>query len=242
MEYWNKFEVVDKKFKPLVLTNAQIQVLLTGKFGDGCFVTTSNSVFYSANGIYQEYIDYKASLLGDLLGKKHVLINSGYKEGTIYRLYTHADPRVALICDETIEESFDRMDELGLALWVYDDGSLHKDKEFYQINTQKYPKEILEEVFIPKLKSKFGITAKSTIERRRDGREFWYLRISKYEGSNIISDALSKYPLSCYQYKMWKPETVQKWNILRREAEQAGLNLDTLNNRILGAMFRRIIV
>lgn len=242
MEYWNRFDVVDGKFKPLILSDEQIQVLLTGKFGDGCFVTTSHSIYYSACTLYQEYNDFKASLLGDLLGKQHRVFNNGYKEGYIYRLYTHADPRIALICEESIEESFNRMNELGLALWIYDDGSMHKDKEFYQINTQKYPKEILEEVFIPGLKNKFGITAKTTIERKKDGREFWYLCISKYEGSDIISSALSKYPMTCYAYKMWKPETVQKWNIFKEKVAQERLDIGSLSYRTVGAMFRKILI
>ena len=42
MEYWNKCKFEDGQFKPLVLTDKQIQVLLTGKFGDGCFIYTND--------------------------------------------------------------------------------------------------------------------------------------------------------------------------------------------------------
>ena len=240
MEYWNKCKFEDGQFKPLVLTDEQTQVLLTGKFGDGCFIYTNRSVFFSANCIYKDYIDFKASLLGDLCNRKDKVVNRGYKEGLVYRVYTSADPRIAFICDESLEDSFNRMNELGLALWVYDDGSLHKEKEFYQINTQKYPREVIEDLFIPALKRKFGITAKSTIERRRDGREFWYLRISKYEGSDIISSALDKYPVSCFTYKRWKPETTQKWNKLVKESKESGIDLSLLSTKTLSSMFRKI--
>ena len=242
MVYWNNFKVENGQSAALNLSNEQIQVLLTGKFGDGCFVQTAYSVYYSACSIYEEYIDFKASLLGDLFHHKTTVLNKGFKENNIFRLYTGTDPRTAFICDESIEDSFARMDGLGLALWVYDDGSLHKTKHFYQINTQKYSREVLEDIFVPGLKSKFDITAKTTAERKKDGREFWYLRISKYEGSNIISDALSKYPVNCYNYKVWSSETIQKWSRLQEESKSAGIDLSSLDNRTLSLMLKKIAV
>lgn len=35
-----------------------------------------------------------------------------------------------------------------------------------------------------------------------DGREFWYLRISRYEGAYEITQLLNKYPVHCYNYKV----------------------------------------
>lgn len=112
------------------------------------------------------------------------------------------------------------MNDLGLALWIYDDGSLHKNKLFYNINTQGFPKEIQEELFIPFF-NRFNIYPKLTVERKRDGREFWYLRISKYEGA----------------YKRWSSETIQKWSKLQEE-----LKSTDIDRRTLAAMLRKVSI
>jgi hypothetical protein len=46
----------------LDLSNEQLQVLLTGKFGDGCLSTPKNkdsNSNYLTNCIYKEYLEYK---------------------------------------------------------------------------------------------------------------------------------------------------------------------------------------
>ena len=46
------------------LSNEKLQVFLTSRLGDGCIHTTnSNSTYYSTNCKYEEYIDFKISLL-----------------------------------------------------------------------------------------------------------------------------------------------------------------------------------
>lgn len=240
MWYFNNLDTNNGQSAALHLTEEQIQVLLTGKFGDGCFVQTPNQVYYGACCIHEEYIKFKAHLLGDLTSKITVIENNGYKKRPIYRLFTSADPRVCLIADESLEDSLNRMNDLGLALWIYDDGSKHKDKDFYQINTQKYSKDVLESMFVPFLKTKFNITAIPTVERKKDGREFWYLRVSKYCGADIINSTLQKYPVECFKYKMWGSETIQKWSKLQEELKSEDIDIYSLNPRAISALLKKI--
>lgn len=61
----------------LNLSNEQIQVLLTGKFGDGCLSTPKSCVdnsLYSSNSIHEEYVDFKMKLLGNLASKRVVYL------------------------------------------------------------------------------------------------------------------------------------------------------------------------
>ena len=102
--------------------------------------------------------------------------------------------------DKSVEDFIGDLDELGLALWMYDDGSLHKKNLFYNINTHAFNREIEEEVLIPKLNT-FGIYPKILTETKKDGRVFSYLYVSKYKGAFVINDILNKYPLECYSYK-----------------------------------------
>ena len=240
MWYFNNLDTNNGQSAALHLTEEQIQVLLTGKFGDGCFIQTPNQAYYGACCIHKEYIEFKAHLLGDMVSKIIVVENKGFKGGLIYRFFTSADPRICLIADESLEDSLNRMTDLGFALWVYDDGSKHKDKEFYQINTQKYSKENLESLFVPFLKDRFNITAIPTIERKKDGREFWYLRISKYQGADIINSILQKYPVECFRYKMWGSETIQKWSKLQEKLKNEGIDIYSLEAKTVSALLRKI--
>ena len=155
------------------------------------------------------------------------MAKNGYAQKPIYRLYTHVDPDIQLIGNMSIEEGLNLMDDLGLAIWFYDDGSLHKTDLFYNLNTQAFSEEVNRDLFVPFLKN-FGIIAKPTIERKKDGREFWYLRIGRYDGAYEISQILNKYPVNCYNYKVWSSETIQNWSKLQEWLKNNnGLNFST---------------
>ena len=231
------------------LSNEQIQVLITGKFGDGCLHVNnirkdlSLNFSYSTNGIHKEYIEYKKMLLGNLVTAKiQTVLNRGYKQNLIHRLSTIACKAITDIATESLEESLYRMDELGLALWFMDDGSLHKTKNFYNLNTQKYSKKINETLFVPFLKDKFGITATPTIERKKDGREFWYLRIKKFDGAFIVSEIIRKYAPQCFYYKLISSETIQKWSKLQEELKSADIDIESMNKRHLSNMLEKISI
>lgn len=224
----------------LNLSNEQLQVLLTGKFGDGNLSTPKTCVdnsMYSTNCIHEEYIDYKIKLLGDLVSNKSFIDKNGYNQTPIYRFYTHVNPDITKIKNMSIEEALTLMDDLGLALWFYDDGSLHKNKLFYNLNTQAYSEEVNRELFVPFLK-KFNINAVPTVERKKDGREFWYLRIGKYDGAYEISQILNKYPINCYNYKVWSSETIQNWSKLQEWLKSSG-NLN-FSSRKQASILRKI--
>ena len=192
---------------------------------------------YSTNCIHEEYIDYKIKLLGDLVSNKSFIDKNGYNQTPIYRFYTHVNPDITKIKNMSIEEALTLMDDLGLALWFYDDGSLHKNKLFYNLNTQAYSEEVNRELFVPFLK-KFNINAVPTIERKKDGREFWYLRIGKYDGAYEISQILNKYPINCYNYKVWSSETIQNWSKLQEWLKSSG-NLN-FSSRKQASILRKI--
>ena len=220
----------------LNLSNEQLQVLLTGKFGDGCLTTPKTCVdnsMYSSNCIYEEYVDFKMKLLGDLAASKSRISQNGFAKKPIWQFCTHVNPEITKIKNMNIEDTLNLMDELGLALWFYDDGSLHKTKLFYNLNTQAFSEEVNRDLFTPFL-AKFGITAIPTIERKKDGREFWYLRVGRYDGAYEVSSILNKYPVECYRYKVWSSETIQNWSKLQEQLKSTGeLNCSTRKKSVL---------
>lgn len=201
------------------LTNEQIQVILTGIFSDGCLTTpekTSCNSYYSTNCKFEEYLKFKKYYLGGLAFNIGRIEKNGYSQNPIYQMRTKRHEDITRIKNLSLEEALNLVDELGLAMWLYDDGSLHKSKFFYNINTHHFSKEIQETLFIPFF-NKFGIYPKLTREVKKDGREFYYLRVSRYEGAYEITKILEKYPVKCYEYKVWSSETIQKWSKLQEE-------------------------
>ena len=150
-----------------------------------------------------------------------------------------SDDVLKYIKEMPIEEVINNLDELGLALWIYDDGSLHKSKLFYNINTQAFPKEVQEEVLIPFF-NKFGIYPKLQVENKKDGRQFWYLRIPKYEGCCELSKILDKYPIGCFSYKRWSSETIQKWSKVQENLKSQGKSPSDLSPYTLGCLIKKV--
>lgn len=152
-----------------------------------------------------------------------------------------SDSRLKIIKNLSIEEVLANLNELGLALWIYDDGSLHKSKYFYNLNTQSFSKEVQEDVLIPFLNS-YDIYPKLQVENKKDGRQFWYLRIGKYQGAAEISKILNEYPVNCYSYKRWSSETIQKWSKLQEELKRQGKTVLDFGSRSLSNMLNRIVL
>lgn len=103
----------------LDLRNEQLQVLLTGKFGDGCLSTPKSCVdhsMYSSNCIHEEYIDFKIKLLGELASKKSYISSNGYSKTPIWQFYTHVNPDITKLKNMDIESALNLMDDLGVAL------------------------------------------------------------------------------------------------------------------------------
>jgi hypothetical protein len=231
------------------LSNEQIQVLLTGKFGDGCFATNSHakqrpdfnwSYYYVTSSINIDYILYKEKLLGSLCRTKILCSeNKGYKKNLIFKLSTLSHQQITEIAKESLEASLCRMDELGFALWLYDDGSLHRKKQFYNLNTQAFSREVQYDLFVPFLKNRFGIVATPTIERKADGRSFWYLRIKKYDGAFTASEILSKYPIHGFEYKRIEDKTIEKWNTLQKELKSKDIDITSLHKKTLCSMLNK---
>lgn len=224
-------------YKEVELNNNQKQVLISGIFGDGQIVkTSSNNFYYSTSCIHKEYLIYKSILLGELCtGKIGETLNKGFKEAIIYNLITKYNQSITRLNTILIDEKLEMLDELGLALWFYDDGSLHKKNLFYNLNTQAFSKEIQETLFIPFLR-KFGVEAKVLVERKKDGKIFYYLYISKHSGAFIITSLLRKYYVSCFEYKMWSENDFQNWLKAKTFLEE---NNKVITPRLMGDTMKK---
>lgn len=207
------------------LTNNQLQVLITGRFGDGSLRAPSANYYYSANSVEKDIVEYKKNLLGDLCPSEiKSSINKGFKANIIYSIRSYSLPRITQLAVKEPLELLEEMDELGLALWIYDNGSLHKRGMFYNICTHCYSESDNYKI-AETLKRKFNIEAIPTIERKKDGREFWYLRVPKYKGAFYVSEVMRKYLPESLHRKCISSETIQKWSKLLEELKSKGVDM-----------------
>lgn len=226
----------------LSLSENQLQVVLSGVLGDGYMHKTNyNSTYFVTNCKYEEYINYKRDLLGDLFKSKGYIEENGFCKIPINTLRTKSSKVFETIRDLSIKELLDNLNELGVALWFYDGGSLHKKSLFYNLNTHSFSKEIQEEYFIPFF-NKLGIYPKLQRGQKKDGREFWYLRIGKFSGADRIAKILSKYPIECYSYKRWSSETIQKWSKFQEELKSTDIDFKSLSSQAQTVLFKRLSI
>ena len=181
------------------MTNKQKQVMLSGILGDGC-LRDDGSMLFSC--IHKEYMDFKFSILGNSTNGVHWSKNPGYKkDGEIFKLRISTTPYGKELNSYSFQDIVNEMDELGIALWLLDDGSRHKKNNFYNINTHAIPRDIEESVLIPFL-NKYNIFPSITSETKKDGRYFTYLYVSKWNGAMEISRMIRRLNIKCYDYKL----------------------------------------
>lgn len=176
------------------------QVVYSGILGDGC-LGKGGSISYNCH--YKEYMEFKHSILAFYCnsGVKDRL-NSGFKKGSaIFSFATTVSSFIKdLMSKDPIEESIKNLDEFGLALLMYDDGSRHKKNNFYNINTHALSDKH-QNMLVEKLKE-FDVFATVLTETKKDGRVFSYLHISKWNGAMELSRIMREIPLECYNYKL----------------------------------------
>jgi len=219
------------------LNEEQKQVLLSGKLGDGCIsINKYGKGYYSTNSIHEEYITFKHVLLGNIASKIRYIPKNGYAQTPIYTFGSCTHPEITIIKYMSIPETLSHLTELGIALWLYDDGSLHRDKMFFNLNTHKFSYKEQLDYFIPFFNN-LNIYPKILKETKKDGREFYYLYISRYNGGFEITKILLKYPLNCFSYKRWDSETILKWSKLQEQLKSTD---KVYNNIQKGVLLRHI--
>lgn len=219
------------------LTNTQIQVILTGTFGDGYIAKNGNSANYTTNSIHKQYMEKKGKLLGDLWrGRISQNNNGGFKSTTIYNITSKTDLSIQALHQLSLEEKLQKLDRMGLAMWFYDDGSLHKKNLFYNLCTHSFSGEEHREVLKPYFES-LGLHPTVLTEMKEDGRMFCYLFFSKYNGAFEINKILSEYPIDCFSYKRWPEDDYQRWITVQQRLRDEGR---TVSNRKFGDLMSEL--
>jgi len=215
------------------VTNEYKQLLISGVLGDG-YLGKSGAILMSC--IHEDYMLFKQKLAFGFSGEVKLKRNPGYKkDAMIYKFSTVASNYGKAVFAKSLAELVEEIDELGLALWFYDDGSLHKKSYFYNINTHSFSLEDQENILIPLL-NKFGIFPKIMPERKKDGRVFNYLYVGKHNGADKISKILRKYPVPSYSYKIWDKTYQDIFTNVSKDSTLSPIKKTNLINKKLGEL------
>lgn len=184
------------------MNNIIKQILIGSALGDGHI---SNNGTFTTGSKYLEWITFKATILEDYLSPKwySYLPKNGYSQTPYHRLRTLVHQDITDIKNMSLSQMLEELDEIGLAVWLYDDGSFHKTNFFYNLSTHSFTHSEHIRYIIPAL-SKFGVIAEVLSEEKKDGRVFYYTYVSKRRGAQIFNQILKKYPVKCYKYKTYE--------------------------------------
>jgi len=212
------------------MDNNKLQLFISLSLGDGS--VDGNSI--NTNSVHREYLEFKAALAGIETDKIVTTVNSGYKKAHIHSLRIPANDVFRDLRKVEIEKLLYLLDDLGLAMWFYDDGSLHKKELFYNLNTHAFTEQFQRDVFIPYFNS-IGLYPKIFFDKKADGRKFAYLYFNKSSGASAISLVLEKYPLKCFDYKRWDLEYALAHNELRiKNPTASSLKIYKILKRTIG--------
>lgn len=184
------------------MNNTQKQRIISALLGDGYL---GKDGILMTSSIHEEYIQWQYDNTCGLFTEPKKVMNGGYKKSPIYKMASTAKEYLKEFNKLPLKEAIKDIDELGLALWFYDDGSRHKKNNFYNINTHSFSREEEENTLIPLL-NKFDIYPIILTETKKDGRKFSYLQVSKWKGACEMSRLMRKLNLKFFDYKLLPKE------------------------------------
>lgn len=183
------------------------QVIYASILGDGCACLRKpiKEKFLVLSSSKKMYLEYKCVYLAkNLFSQTGFNPNSnslGYnKKGIIYTKQSYSHPEITRISELPATEIVKLLNEVGFALWMFDDGSLHKKHLTYHLYTNSFSIDEVKE-FIVLLEQLFNISGRLRFDRKKDGRCFPYIYFRK-ESSAIISTILEKYSNHELAYKI----------------------------------------
>jgi len=208
------------------ITQRQRAVIMGAALGDGHLALTGSAMrgrLSMTHGVTQkDYLDYKVQLLGNLVRSKS-RFDSGvgtYSKTGTYRATTLSRPEIAQIRHDLYGEEkkkrisrtyLEQLDELGLALWYLDDGSLITAKYRYKrvgdggtsvysttrstLSMYGFPAADVREVCLW-LQERWGVESRITVTAK--GPMIW-LTVS---GTQRLHEIIALYTPPVMQYKL----------------------------------------
>jgi hypothetical protein len=184
-----------------------MNIFINARLGDGCYFKYKTCKHWSISfsGVEKNWIEHKhvISKSNNKVYKRPQSLKA-YGTKPIYFLHM-TSCEVDCYAIMSIEEIINKMEIEDVIALYFDDGSWHKKKHFMHIYTNSFNKD--ENLFlIKKLKELLDINCKLRLDKKKTGKEYFYLALSVSDSNilkGIINDYIISYPnLSCFNYKI----------------------------------------
>src|SRR5690606_28745787 len=93
---------------------------------------------------------------------------------TIYNLSVYADEKATQVRDVDIEDIIPTLDKEDIFLWYMDDGSWHINRNTMHLYSNMLD-GVQSQLLIDRINELYGIKPRLRIDRKQDGRQFYYL-------------------------------------------------------------------
>src|SRR5690625_183751 len=231
------------------------RIAKNARLGDGYVGIGTNNVnakaqFYTTN---QEMLFHKRRMCeedGIVVGNIGTQ-KSGYGgTKTIYNFYVRVDERFTKVVNSPLIDIIKDLTEEDIFLWYLDDGSWHKTTNTMHLYSNGLNKEE-SEVLIEVISNLYGVKPIIRIDRKRDGREFFYLyfprdlvriirpKIKQYILNNSLDSLLYKVGGKEYEDKDSVVASENEVREIRRLREVEGKTLSEISE-IVGMSISRI--
>lgn len=160
-------------------TNLEI-IALNAKLGDGCIYRQGQACGMSFTSTCLDYITYKRDMLIELRPTPMRTQRSGYEgKKAIYTFSVRCTEEARACYDMSYSEAIQILQKQDLILWLLDDGSLHRKHGTLHLYSNMLNKDE-SELLISKIYELYPVAMpKLRIDRKKDGRFFYYLYLPR---------------------------------------------------------------
>jgi hypothetical protein len=147
------------------------------RLGDGTIVKQVNnaSVTFMSTDLEVLKVKQMMCFMEGMTHSEFGTQKSGYGgTKTIHKFSTRVHERLTEVSNVSIEEIINDLDRFDLFLWYMDDGSWHINRNTMHLYSNML-NESQTELLIAKIKELYGIAPRKRIDRKKDGRQFYYL-------------------------------------------------------------------
>ena len=188
----------------LIHNNYIKQLMINSIVGDGCVGTNNKRGRLLFSCIHKSYMEFKKSFFEEFGNDRFVSkgINNGYKKGIIYSYRTNLckDVREFYLKykKEGIKFLLSQLDDFGLALWLYDDGSFNRKGNGGDLHTQGFSYE--DNVKICEWFWSKGFDCRVGLSKTKVEGNLYQISMRK-KGALMCNKIMKKYPIECFEYK-----------------------------------------
>jgi len=190
------------------MTKEEQQVIISSYLGDSQWMRQKRKLRIKFGGYCKSYIEYKHSLITTM--QKSKIWGSVNRKNILYEFTVGSSSFLDSLKESSfweVEEKLDGINDLGLALLIFDDGTLNKNSNYYVLCIGKEYSCKFAQGFEKFINNKFSLHATKHKHPQCRGYNLQFKTCDTPKIANI----LTQYNNHDYKYKIPPSETIAKY-------------------------------